>query len=725
MAEIIGFDPSMGQDIAVLPVQPEFSADKIAPSLAGIEASLDEYGNPEESYLFDERHENDYAKEKFGLNDAQSHELKRRMAERYDEAIRYWGPIYDLMEEDLRLYAAKDMWTDAAKSARVGRPTLTFPILKKFVKRSVGDTMRNPPGIKLSPRDDGDTYKANIGMGLVRYIEDRTGARFKYTHAFNSMVICGLGWNKGSYSSKRKEILLKKVSDPLFWYMDPEADEVDGSDANWFISKSKKTKNKQVVEVYEYWWREESDEEGKEWEVYWCLMEGSSIVDYGRFPGEIIPIFPYIGEVIKYRDEVVVKGLVRDLADAQRSYNYIKSQEIETIALTPKSPIVYEEGTIPKEYMADWMNCTKNPTKPLPFRMKNLEGDEAKFRPEFMQQKADTSWAQAAAAASLNDLKEVTGIYDTALGSDNKELSGKAIIAKQITADAGQYSFTENLNCTLQQIGRWIIGMIPIVMGTERSIRILGENGKVKTVDLDKPMGQNGGEGQVPMDLDFSEMDLSISAGNSYATRRQQSLDFFQDLMQAMPQTAAVLADLVVKDMDFDEAEEAARRLHAMLPPDVKSAEQAPDGYVPAAQLQQAMEMFNRTQETTTKVLAEKDAQIQSLQSELKNLTQARVQTEIIKGQYQLANTQMKEQGQNERKALEIQSRVETDTTRMQADLIKDIGKREQSAPPVVVVDNQQPSQRATPQQPSLDVEFKDPTISQGNMNREDMLMNL
>ena len=180
-------------------------------------------------------------------------------------------------------------------------------------------------------------------------------------------------------------------------------------------------------------------------------LYGLTPVSYGRFPGEIIPVIPVMGEVVRWKDNVVVKGVVRDLLDAQKSYNYLKSQEVEIIALTPKAPLMAEEGTIPKEYEKDWTNFTRNPTKVLKYRSKNLQGETTTNKPQFLQMEANTTWAQQAARESVNDLKEITGIFDTALGADRTELSGKAIIAKQLTADAGQYVFSGNLQLSVNR----------------------------------------------------------------------------------------------------------------------------------------------------------------------------------------------------------------------------------------------------------------------------------
>lgn len=725
--------PADPMSAGAIPQQPQvipFDALKVAPSLVGIEMDDGEYADPDESYLFDlEEEDRTKDKEKFGLNEAQRIEVVKRAKRAYSEASGHWDSIYAKMEKDMDMYAADDMWTESAKAARAGRPCLQFPLLTKFIKRIVSDMKRNPLGVKLSPREDGDITKSRIGMDLVRYIEDSCNAPSAYIKGGENAAICGLGWIKGGFKAKQRKILIKKVDDPLKYYMDPHAEEVDGSDAMYFVSQTQETRNRETTYCYEYWWKEKSDQEGREWEVYWALIDGDEVVDYGQFPSQIIPIFPVFGEVIRYRDKHVVKGVVRDLIDAQKTYNYLKSQEVETIALTPKSPIIAEEGTIPKEYQRDWDNCTKNPTKVLFYTTEKPDGTEAKFRPEFMPMKADTQWIGQAALGSINDLKEVTGIYDTALGADDRELSGKAIIAKQITADAGQITFMDNFRSTIQQVGRWICQMIGPVMGAERSVRVLGENGKFSTVDLDRPMGDEGGEIQQPIDLDFSEMDISISAGNGYATRREQALDFFQNLMQAMPNVASVIADLVVKNMDFDEAQEAAGRLYRMLPPEARDESAAPKGFVPAWQLQEAVKMFEQTKAANMQLVQQLQGQVAGLEAELKNQFQSRIAAERIKGEYKLAETQMKEAGQNQRKILDVQKDVETTSTKIQSDLLKDSVQRAREAARVVVVDSNQPARQVEEvskgPEPGLDITFKAPTISNGNMSQEDMLLNL
>ena len=710
----------------------DFDPTRIAPSLASVK--LDDFTDPDSSWLMDG---GDYLKSvdgRTGLNPMQVRKLREKAESDYARADNYWKKHYDAMKVDWEFYGARDPWTESAKEARAGRPILTIPILGKFVKRIVAETKKNPPAVKLNPREDGDVNKAE--MGLVRYIEDVSGAKYAYSHAMECAAVGGLGWVKGKLDVKRGTLRIDKVKDAFRYYMDPDAEREDGSDAMYFISRYKKTVNREVTWCYEYWWKEWLDDEGRDG-VFWALVSGTEIEDYGRFPGEIIPIFPVMGEDIEYDGERVVKGIVRDMTDAQRSFNYLKSQEVETIALTPKAPLMAEEGTIPKEYQSDWDNCTKNPTKVLFYRSTNLDGEPAKSEPKFLPMKADTQWMREAAVGAVNDLKEITGIYDTALGSDSKELSGKAIIAKQITADAGQFTYTEHLQMTIQQVGRWMMQVIPYVFRDQRVIRILGEDGKMRSVDLDRPMGDmTPDEEQVPIDLDFTEMDLSVGSGNSYATRREAGVDAFQSIMQAIPNTATAIADLAVKNMDIPWSQEAADRLHAMLPPEIKAAEKAPKGFVPAAQLQQATEIFEQAKQANMEIQQKMQARISALEAELKNQIQGRIAAERIKGEYGLAETQIKEMNANQREAMKVQADVEKASAKIQTDLIREVGQRSRELGRDANVETgvqagmqndapQAPSRQPGQGAPEANLTFKKPVLEDDGLTQTEMLLNL
>lgn len=499
------------------------------------------------------------------------------------DAESYWSDQYDEMLTDWEFYdgTQEKQWTEKMLSKRKGRPVRTINQLPKFVARVVAETKKNPPSIKLSPRETGDRLKAQIGSGIIRFIEDCSGAKYCYTNALEAATIGGLGFFRVSFNQDGK-ILIKKIKDVFDWYMDPDSVEGDGSDAQYYIHHSKKKNGKKSVDCYEYWWAEgEPDDNDRK--VYWAIIEGAEVLEYGEFPSRIIPIFPVMGSDLQYKGERTVKGIIRDLRDPQASYNFMKSVDEETLAMTPKPFIMMEEGTI-AGLESDYRRAGINVVEYKSVNSRNMAAAPPNLAP--LQTSASAITANAVAGA-MQDMREVSGIYDSALGAPSQELSGKAILAKQGAADAGQFQFTESLQKTLAQAGKCIMQMIMPVMGEQRTIRTLGEDGVMAMVDLGTPQVDPVTGQPVELDLDFSDMDISVTSGPAYATRREAASQTFQDIIKALPETGSVLADLAVSNLDAPGAEEGARRLKLMLPPQLQ--EQKPGQQIPADQLQQQL----------------------------------------------------------------------------------------------------------------------------------------
>ena len=71
--------------------------------------------------------------------------------------------------------------------------------------------------------------------------------------------------------------------------------------------------------------------------------------------------------------------------------------------------------------------------------------------------------------------------------------------------------------------------------------------------------------------------DVSVEAGPSFTTRREEAAGQMMAFVQAFPQAAPMIGDLVAKNLDWPGADDIARRLSALLPPQV-TANPAPGG---------------------------------------------------------------------------------------------------------------------------------------------------
>jgi hypothetical protein len=68
-----------------------------------------------------------------------------------------------------------------------------------------------------------------------------------------------------------------------------------------------------------------------------------------------------------------------------------------------------------------------------------------------------------------------------------------------------------------------------------------------------------------------------VTIGPSFASKRLEAADAIVELMKALPpELAPLLADIAVRNMDIPDAQEAAKRLKAMLPPQATQDPNAP-----------------------------------------------------------------------------------------------------------------------------------------------------
>jgi flagellar hook-basal body complex protein FliE len=191
----------------------------------------------------------------------------------------------------------------------------------------------------------------------------------------------------------------------------------------------------------------------------------------------------------------------------------------------------------------------------------------------------------------IEDLKAVTGIFDPSLGNRDAAQSGVAIRQLQTQGSNANYHFSDNQHRSIKHTGRILVTWIPFIYDTERVVRIIGDDGEPQLVTINGPSGQKDpktGQEKV-FDLTKGKYHVVLSAGPSYATRRQEEAAFLDKVVQAFPQLMQVAGDLVFRAQDSPGAEAIADRLKKMLPPQLQDDEQGGQTPIPP-QVQQQME---------------------------------------------------------------------------------------------------------------------------------------
>lgn len=290
------------------------------------------------------------------------------------------------------------------------------------------------------------------------------------------------------------------------------------------------------------------------------VMTGVEILSEDDWPGSMIPICPVWGEEVLYRGRRHFRSLVRDARDPQAMFNFWRSASTELVALAPRAPWLIPAGGIPNNdtEMQKW--ATAN-TRSHAYLTYNASAGPAPQRQPFASVPAGA--LQEALNAS-DDMKAVMGIYDASLGARSNETSGRAILARQRESDVSTYHFIDNLSRAIQYAGRVLIEIIPSVYSERQAIQILGPDEAPKVVRLMQSQGvppsPDDPDGKI-YDLSAGKYDVVVKVGPSYATQREEARVALMEVMAQVPGAALAVGDLAMSNMDFPQADEAAKRV--------------------------------------------------------------------------------------------------------------------------------------------------------------------
>jgi len=131
-----------------------------------------------------------------------------------------------------------DSWVVGDRVANQ-RPCLTINKTMQHCLQIINDGKQNKPGVNIRPVGDTASYEAaQIYQELVRHIEYNSNAENVYDNASEFQVYAGIGYWRivTDYISDKsfdQDIYIKRIKDPRSVYLDPNINEVDGSDANF------------------------------------------------------------------------------------------------------------------------------------------------------------------------------------------------------------------------------------------------------------------------------------------------------------------------------------------------------------------------------------------------------------------------------------------------------------------------------------------------------------
>jgi hypothetical protein len=324
-------------------------------------------------------------------------------------------------------------------------------------------------------------------------------------------------------------------------------------------------------------------------------------------------------------------------------YNFWVSAETEAIALAPKAPYIGAEGQF-EGHEDQWDSSNRRNLAFLQYMPKTLANGQPAPPPQRNAFEAPVGAITNARMQSSEDMKATTGIYDASLGNRSNENSGIAIQRRNHQAQTNNFHYVDNLTRSLNHSGRILIELIPKIYDTPRAIRIIGENDQAE-IQLINQLVMKDGEPK-DLKLNHGKYDVSVSTGPSYATKRQETVDQFLQLIQSYPRLAELSGDILVKNMDVEGADEISERLKKTLPPGILEEMGDDKAKIPPeiqAQLQQM-----------TQVIEQMTGQLNQAQDKIERKTlelESKERIEMLKAETDLRIALLKEDSADSRES--------------------------------------------------------------------------
>ena len=660
-----------------------------------------------------------------------AHEVAE-IRELYGKSADYWSKDREAARDDIR-FRAGEQWPEniIAQRERDKRPCLVVDKLNQYVRQVVNDGRQNRPSIKVRPVDSGaDIATAEVFQGVIKHIEDASGADAAYDTALDSAATCGFGYFRvlTEYvgdESFDQNLIIRRIRNPLSVIIDPNSTEADASDMKFaFIMEELSTEDFEEqypgkypenfasdqdygdwfgdqVRICEYWYVEEEDRElcllqdGKviareqlnmlkaegfdidseivetrnvpKRKVMHCKISGRDYLEEPKeWPGKYIPVMTVWGNEIDVEGEVIHSGLIRPGKDPQRLYNYSRSAFAERVALTPKAPWVAAEGQV-EDYEDEWNTANTDNHSVLRYRPTSLNGSPVPPPQRVSATDVPAGFAQDM-QISEHDIQGAIGMYAASLGAPSNERSGKAIMARQREGDVGTFHYHDNLNRAIRYCGKVLVDLIPKIYTSARVIRILGYDGTPSeaSIDPNAPSASQKMGLQMVYNLGVGTYDVSLDTGPSYTTMRQEQATAMMEMTQANPQMMQIAGDLIVKAMDWPGAQELADRMKLALPPEIQKAEMEKKQQNGSPEMTQMMQQFEMVIRQKDQLMEQAVQKIEELMLETQKAT-AEAESKVMTADAKQKEVEIKEK-ELVLKAAEIEIKAfEAETDRLEA----------------------------------------------------------
>lgn len=301
----------------------------------------------------------------------------------------------------------------------------------------------------------------------------------------------------------------------------------------------------------------------------------------------IVPFFAYFRRGNPF-------GVVRNLLSPQEQLNKIASQELHIVNTTANSGWMVESGSL-VGMTADDLEEHGAETGLV------LEYARGTTPPQKITPNSIPTGLDRIAMKAQTNIKAISGINDSMLGSDSAEVSGIAIRAKQNRGAVMIQVPLDNLQKARQYLAEKTLNLIQTFYTEQRIIQITNEEDPLKPREA-MVVNQVTPEGDIINDLTIGEYDVVITTAPARDTFDEIQFAEALGLRQA---GVAIPDDAIIEYSHLTRKGELAKRIRMMT-----GVEQSPE------QMEMSQQKAQMQMQAEQLTLAKLEAEVRKLQSE-------------------------------------------------------------------------------------------------------------
>lgn len=222
--------------------------------------------------------------------------------------------------------------------------------------------------------------------------------------------------------------------------------------------------------------------------------------------------------------EQMTRPYIYNVRDAQRLKNYAGQSLANELENTVEHKFIASVESIPEDYIDAYIDIQKPGT--LLYNQFYEGNPQIPLSPprEIMRTPIPPQISETF-QMSDNLIQGILGSYDAALGIQNNELSGVAIMQGAMHSNAAAMPYTVGFMKGWNRVCQQLLDLIPKYYVTPRSLPVVHPDGKRSYQTINKP-------GSPYMDYDPMSLDVKVEAGVNFAVQKQISLETIIKLMQ-------------------------------------------------------------------------------------------------------------------------------------------------------------------------------------------------